>query len=163
MPCIAYVSLADAPRPLSAFASGSTHGICPPLSGKLGRDGSQPLRFCIFQVFCRGQPAIGFVHQLLYKKISENVDEFIIIDIDKIQLKLFKDSFLDRCRFPHSARDKFKNESDFISYLKTLLPPKCKFYQPIDLKEFDQAGEDKIKRYGAALNIARKDVNLLNM
>ena len=83
-------------------------------------------------------PHHAFVHQLLYKKISENVDEFIIIDIDKIQLKLFKDSFLDRGRFPHSARDKFKNESDFISYLKTLLPPKCKFYQPIDLKEFDE-------------------------
>ena len=89
---------------------------------------------------------IGFKHlphdalanQLLYKKISENIDEFIIIDTDKIQLKLFKDSFLDWDRFPYSVRDSFKKESDFLSYLKTLLPSKCKFYQPIDLSEFDE-------------------------
>ena len=69
-------------------------------------------------------PHDALANQLLYKKISENIDEFIIIDTDKIQLKLFKDSFLDWDRFPYLTRNRFKKESDFISYLKTLLPPK---------------------------------------
>ena len=79
-----------------------------------------------------------FVNELLYKKISENFDEFIIIDIDKIQLTLFKDTFLDWDRSLYPERDKFKNENDFVSHLKTLLPPKCKFYQPKNLNEFDE-------------------------
>jgi len=83
-------------------------------------------------------PHHASANQLLYKEISENIDEFFIIDIAKIQLELFKDSFLDWDRFRYPIRDRFKNESDFISHLKTLLPPKCKFYQPIDLNEFDE-------------------------
>ena len=83
-------------------------------------------------------PHHALANQLLYKEISKNIDEFFIIDIAKIQLKLFKDSFLDWDRFRYPIRDRFKNESDFISHLKTLLPPKCKFYQPIDLNEFDE-------------------------
>ena len=83
-------------------------------------------------------PHHAIVNELLYKNISESFDEFIIIDIDKIQLKLFKNYFLDWDRFNYPLKDEYKDENDFLLYLKSLLPSKCKFYQPESLSEFDK-------------------------
>lgn len=83
-------------------------------------------------------PHHALVNELLYKEISKSFDEFIIIDIDKIQLRLFKNSFLDWDRFSYLLKDQYKNENDFLSYLKNLLPSKCKLYQPESLSEFDE-------------------------